>query len=89
MFSPTSDMWKNTCSVLRHLRCLRPHEEVLGSPPTASIFIGGKFFGNGLAIAGTPPLGLEAHLARAGVARTCGTCIATDQGQSYSYLGLV
>ena len=41
---------------------------------------GGKFFGNGLAVAGTPPLGLEAHLARAGAARTCGTCIATDQG---------
>ena len=78
MFSPTSDMWTNTFSVLRYLRCLHPHEEVLGSPPTAFVFIGGKFFGNGVAIAGTPPLELEARLARAGAARTCG--IAANQG---------
>jgi hypothetical protein len=55
-FSLTSDnhVDDQTCSVLRDSRCLRRHEEVLGSPPAAFIFTGGKFFRNGSAIRRNP-----------------------------------
>ncbi len=65
-------------SLLQYLRCLYPHESILGTAPTSFIFIGHKFFGNGLAIAGLPPEALDARLARAGAERTCG--ISADQG---------
>jgi hypothetical protein len=59
-------------SLLRYLRCLYPRENVLGTPATSFIFIGHKFFGNGLAVSGLPPPALDARLARAGAERTCG-----------------
>ena len=65
-------------SLLQYLRCLYPHESILGTPPTSFIFIGHKFFGNGLAVAGLPSEALDARLARAGAERTCG--ISADQG---------
>lgn len=65
-------------SLLRYLRCLYPHESILGTPATSFIFVGHKFFGNGLAVAGLPDGALDARLARAGADRSCG--ISQDQG---------
>ena len=68
-------------SLLRYLRCLYPHEDILGTSATSFVFVGGTYFGNGLAVAGVDARELEARLERAGAARTCGVTAAQAEEQ--------